>query len=91
MNRSQAATAHPSNGDSTTTTITVDSVSLPSKREVLGLLRKPSYGGTIIQKRAFIVEKVLPQSANLMCMITNFIPELLVDLLTGHLHFYGAN
>ena len=33
-----------------------------------------------MQKRAFIVEKVLPQRANLLRMITNFLPELLADL-----------
>ena len=84
MNRSQAATAHPSNGDTTTTnnnttTITTESISLPTKGEIISLLRKPSYGGTIVQKRTFIAEKVLPRRDHLTHMITNYLPELLGD------------
>ena len=87
MNSSQAATAHPSNGDTTTTTtttaaantITTEYIYLPTKGEIISLLRKPSYGGTIVQKRTFIAEKVLPQRDHLTRMITNYLPQLLGD------------
>ena len=86
MNPSQATIAHPSDGYSTTpiitivtVAITVEYVYLPVKEEAVNLLHKLSFGSTIVQKRAFIIEKVLPQRANLLRMVTNHVPDFLSD------------
>ena len=69
--RGPSTTAHPAHNESITYT---DSVSPPSRDEIINMLKKLLLYGTIKFVRLFFEEKFNPHCATLTCMILHFLP-----------------